>query len=338
MSDPRPQQSIPAGWYPDPDPRNPGGSRWWDGQRWTEHVQPGPQQQAQQAAQQAQAQQAQVQAQQTQAQPQTPQQNPSQAPAQHQSAAAEPPQAPAQPQIPTPPVQPQAPVAQAPVGQGPAGGYAQGGQPGMAPVHPGAQPGMPGTAYGVQAPHIPPKVAPGTSALTPWVWIIIGLPLLPVLIFMFVDFAHLIEVYVRFVAETRTGYAPAPGVESGLDNATTNLIGTIVLIDLLGFVIYGINVLFAFFDHRALARRGVVRPFHWAWGFFGGLVYVIGRVVVTWRRGAALSLWPLWALIAVFVLSWILMIVKIMLTLNGINVYYDSGAAGYSSSLFLLGS
>jgi uncharacterized RDD family membrane protein YckC len=35
---------IPAGWYPDPDPDapEPRGIRYWDGQNWTEHVQPAP--------------------------------------------------------------------------------------------------------------------------------------------------------------------------------------------------------------------------------------------------------------------------------------------------------
>ncbi len=36
-------EQIPAGWYADPAPAAPGAppmQRWWDGQRWTEHVQP----------------------------------------------------------------------------------------------------------------------------------------------------------------------------------------------------------------------------------------------------------------------------------------------------------
>ncbi|GEP39586.1 hypothetical protein NPS01_32490 [Nocardioides psychrotolerans] len=37
MSDPN-QPSTPAGWYPDGQ----GGQRWWDGARWTDHVQPAP--------------------------------------------------------------------------------------------------------------------------------------------------------------------------------------------------------------------------------------------------------------------------------------------------------
>ena len=39
MTDPHQQQTPPA-WYPDPDPSNPGGQRWWDGTRWTEHSRP----------------------------------------------------------------------------------------------------------------------------------------------------------------------------------------------------------------------------------------------------------------------------------------------------------
>lgn len=35
----QPVTPAPAGWYP--DPANPAALRWWDGGRWTEHVQPG---------------------------------------------------------------------------------------------------------------------------------------------------------------------------------------------------------------------------------------------------------------------------------------------------------
>jgi uncharacterized RDD family membrane protein YckC len=40
----RAMTQIPAGWYPDPDPDapEPKGQRYWDGQQWTEHLQPAP--------------------------------------------------------------------------------------------------------------------------------------------------------------------------------------------------------------------------------------------------------------------------------------------------------
>jgi len=34
-----PPNLPPAGWYPDPDPENPGQEKWWDGSRWTTQVQ-----------------------------------------------------------------------------------------------------------------------------------------------------------------------------------------------------------------------------------------------------------------------------------------------------------
>jgi hypothetical protein len=43
-------------------------------------------------------------------------------------------------------------------------------------------------------------------------------------------------------------------------------------------------VVFGFFDYRTLVQRGFDRPFHWAWGFFGAIVYVIGRAAVAKQR------------------------------------------------------
>uniref|UniRef100_UPI0021C088C5 DUF2510 domain-containing protein n=1 Tax=Frankia gtarii TaxID=2950102 RepID=UPI0021C088C5 len=31
-------QTVPPGWYADPSGQH--GSRWWDGNQWTEHIQP----------------------------------------------------------------------------------------------------------------------------------------------------------------------------------------------------------------------------------------------------------------------------------------------------------
>jgi hypothetical protein len=54
----------------------------------------------------------------------------------------------------------------------------------------------------------------------------------------------------------------------------------------LTFVLYLLNVLWAFLDHRALRARGVPAPFHWAWAFLSGLIYLIGRPLICSRRGA----------------------------------------------------
>lgn len=52
-------------------------------------------------------------------------------------------------------------------------------------------------------------------------------------------------------------------------------------------------VVFGFFDYRSLQLRGIDRPFHWAWGFFGTVVYVAGRAAVAHRRTGH-GLGPLW--------------------------------------------
>jgi predicted membrane channel-forming protein YqfA (hemolysin III family) len=59
-------------------------------------------------------------------------------------------------------------------------------------------------------------------------------------------------------------------------------------------------VLLAALDYRWLARRGVVRPFTWAWSFLGGVPYVIGRAVILHKVAPRRGLWH----IAVIVAAW----------------------------------
>jgi len=64
---------------------------------------------------------------------------------------------------------------------------------------------------------------------------------------------------------------------------------------------YAIVVVLAAFDHRELTRRGVERPFHWAFAFLG-IVYMIGRTVVVKRRtGRGLA--PLFVWIGCWIVS-----------------------------------
>lgn len=261
MTDPRQQQTPPA-WYPDPDPNNPGGQRWWDGMRWTEHFRP----------------------------------------AVHGGQPLY--DAPASAQVPQP-GQPETPVQ-------------------SGPVQPGAvQPGAPQPAYAQQVyaptqgqPAAYPRVSPGTSALTWSIWLIVGLPLLPMIAYMFLDFDSYFRAVLSF---SQSGATPDGADLSRFTSSLSSFIVGTLLIDALGIVIYGLCAMFAYFDWRELGRRGFARPFHWAWCFLGPVVYVIGRAVVTHRRGGKDGMWPIWAIIAVFVITIVLVVVKVVMIFGTVS-------------------
>jgi hypothetical protein len=78
-----------------------------------------------------------------------------------------------------------------------------------------------------------------------------------------------------------------------------------------GFLTYGASVLLAYFDSERLKRDGVVRPFHWAWSFLSGTVYVIGRSVIVAKVAPGRGLVPIWVLIGVIFLSIVLTSFKV---------------------------
>ncbi|MBW4033810.1 MAG: DUF2510 domain-containing protein [Acidobacteria bacterium] len=81
----------------------------------------------------------------------------------------------------------------------------------------------------------------------------------------------------------------------------------------LGWVVYGLGVLFAFRDWLWLKRQGVVRPFHWAWSFLGAAtVYVIGRSVIVRRVAAPRGLAPIWVSLGVVIASVIVTVVWVV--------------------------
>lgn len=148
---------------------------------------------------------------------------------------------------------------------------------------------VPGQPY----PAVPaPKAPPGTDWNTLWIWLIIVIPVLPVLLLLFVPWDR------AFALD-----ASAPGAAAGLGGMVDVILspfywGSV----LLGYATYALSVVFAYRDMRELAARGVPKPFHWAFAFIGGIVYTIGRSVIVKRRtgrGHA----PLWAEIGVFLLS-----------------------------------
>lgn len=74
-------------------------------------------------------------------------------------------------------------------------------------------------------------------------------------------------------------------------------------------VIDGLSVLLAYLDWRRLRRQGVVRPFHWAWGFLIGF-YIIGRSVVVRKVAPGRGLEPLWAHLAVVLFTLIVAFIQ----------------------------
>jgi hypothetical protein len=141
---------------------------------------------------------------------------------------------------------------------------------------------------------VPAETAPaGTSPYTAWIWIYALLPLV-----QFAELPILSSFYTRVFAAglrdpsaiTAAEYAPGSGF---------------LVIEGLAFVLLAIYVVLALLDFRALKARGVPRPFHWAWSFFGffsPLVYIIGRTVVVRRRvGSGLA--PIWVNIVAIVVG-----------------------------------
>jgi hypothetical protein len=152
-----------------------------------------------------------------------------------------------------------------------------------------------------QQPYQPfaPLTAPaGTQTGTPWIWLVALLPLLTIPTLFLID----IQGYLRATLQNPASpssmlalFTPGYLVAMLLGWATT--IGTIV---------------FAYLDWRALKRRGVPQPFHWAFSFLilasAGIVYPIGRSVVVKRRAGG-SMAPMWVAIAVYALVIIVSIV-----------------------------
>jgi hypothetical protein len=130
------------------------------------------------------------------------------------------------------------------------------------------------------------KAPAGTKPHTPWIWLIVVLPLLPMLALMTIDWSSLIDLSDPTGQSAFALYAhPAYWLAT-----------------LGGWVSYGLCAWFAYLDWRELGRRGVPQPFHFAWVFLSGVVYVIGRSVVV-RRRTGEGIAPMWAAIGTMVLG-----------------------------------
>ena len=129
-----------------------------------------------------------------------------------------------------------------------------------------------------------------TPVYNPFIWAVVLLPLVPLLLML------TWQPEFRYIT-TRQGMTT-------LDPLSIYTPGYFLL-QASGFIVYGVSVLMAFLDYRRLARSGVVRPFHWAWCFLSPAVYVIGRTVIVRKVALDRGMGPVWALIGVVVLSFI---------------------------------
>lgn len=137
---------------------------------------------------------------------------------------------------------------------------------------------------------------------TVWIWLVVVLPYLPSLGLFAIDWQSMFDISTMSSSPSASNAAMfnmmlSPGY-------LFTVLG--------GFIAWGLTVWFAYLDRRELERRGVPRPFHWAWAFIPSYpVYAIGRSVVVRRRtGNGIS--PMWVSIALLAMSFVLGIVYSM--------------------------
>jgi hypothetical protein len=158
-------------------------------------------------------------------------------------------------------------------------------------------PATPATVAAV-VPRQPLRAPGGTSPNTPWGWVIAFWPIL--------SLVSLIPTISYLQGLVDTDYTSPDAVTAAILSPDYFVTAAI------GVVAYGLFVLISALDYRALAKASVPQPFHWAWSFLSGFVYVIGRGVVVKRRtGRGLA--PMWIFIsleiAIFIVTSIVSII-----------------------------
>jgi hypothetical protein len=203
-------------------------------------------------------------------------------------------------------------------------GWTQHLQPAAPPASTGAATTGAATTGAAEAPHVhaqpqyaqnpytqsrpaQPPLGEHPAIYTPFIWIIALLPLLSAIALAAVD------MRVMIVRPSQLDSMMAP-----------TMLGSpmYVVVSLLGWVIYGVSVWMAYLDWRALGRIGIVNPFHWAWAFLTGVVYVIGRSIVVRRRIGGGALIPIWVIAGVYVLTFIITIVKVAALVSSVVSLY----------------
>ncbi|MEP6843049.1 MAG: DUF2510 domain-containing protein [Pseudolysinimonas sp.] len=97
-----------------------------------------------------------------------------------------------------------------------------------------------------------------------------------------------------------------------------------------GWIIYGLSAVFAWRDVVWLRAQGVVRPFPWPWVFLSSLAYVIGRSVIVHRVAAPRGRVPIWVMIAVLVVGFIVAIAWTVTLMSGIMAHLPTYSGQYT--------
>lgn len=167
-------------------------------------------------------------------------------------------------------------------------------------------PAQAAAAYAPAAKLVAPE---GTIPNTVYVWLVVAMPVLVIIGLLQFDFAGYLRTFVTLGSSNAVD--PDQAMSAIFSPSYFVLLG-------LGLLTFALTVVFSYLDYRELRRRGVPRPFHWAWSFLEtGAVYMIGRSVVVYRRtGRGLA--PLWVWIGVLAVTFIVATVEIISALNAV--------------------
>lgn len=161
----------------------------------------------------------------------------------------------------------------------------------------------------------PLRAPAGTQTNTPFIWLIIVLPLLTLIPLFLIDWGGMFH------------FDPDDPTSSTRAMMGVLLSPAYLLTVIGGWVVYGLSVFFAYRDYKFLQNAGVPRPFHWAFAFISSYVYPIGRSVVVKRRtgrdGGTLAA-SIIALVLIFVLSIVLSVVIVAQMSAGLMELYPS--------------
>ncbi|RIJ52004.1 DUF2510 domain-containing protein [Clavibacter lycopersici] len=168
-----------------------------------------------------------------------------------------------------------------------------------------------GYAQQQYTPATPPPQVPATTSPYTWaIWVLAALPVVSIVLALNIDYRGALDMSAR---------GPRP------DALVAQALSSLVQI-----FVWGGSVALAYVDWRDLTRRGIVRPFHWAWAFIPvvGGVYLIGRSIIVRRRieGApANALSPIWLWVGLNVIVAFISIVKFVEAFTSTMQMYGPG-------------